>query len=357
MARDFTLYDASNFNEEESFWKLVELRWGSTEIITCPQCGVINKHYYRKGRRQWRCKDCDAYFSLTTRTPFQDRKLPFKKILMGMMDFIHCADGVSHHEFCRRFDIQVKTAQSFIGRLREACWNNRPQLKLSGVVHIDGGYFGGRPRHGRVRRRNDAQAVAKHVEDQLTKGKVKHKPRNKTALANWIRKLKNRRTVMVLRELYPEPGMGARRTIIAICASENELCATELASLYVEPGATIMTDENAAYNRLDIEYDHKTVQHAIEFSTEDGVSDNQAESYFSRMRRYVLGVSHRIEAKYMADIATEMAWREDVRKMTEGQKRDVLLKAVFNSGLSRWWRGYWQGYHRSGELLFGPAPA
>lgn len=354
MARDFTLYDASRYSEEEAFWKLVELRWGSKEITVCPKCGVINKHYYRKGRHQWRCKDCQEYFSLTTGTPFQDRKLPFSKILMGLMDFTHCANGVSNHELARRLDIQVKTAQSFIGRLRESLLRSQSNIKLSGIVHMDGGYFGGRPRHGRMRRKSDSKTIANHVEAQLQKKQGERKPRSKIALANWLRKKKNRRTVMVLRELYPEPGMGARRTIIAVCASENEVCATQLASIYVQPGSTVMTDENASYNQLDIEYDHKTVQHAIEFSTEDGISDNQAESYFSRLRRYVLGVSHRIEAKYMADIAIEMAWREDVRKMTEGQKRDVLLKAIFSSGLSRWWRGYWQGYHRPGELLFDP---
>ncbi|MDE2600501.1 MAG: transposase, partial [Rhodocyclaceae bacterium] len=127
--------------------------------------------------------------------------------------------------------------------------------------------------------------------------------------------------------------------------------ATELANLYVTPGTRIMTDENAAYNRLDLEYDHDTVQHQIEFSTDTGINDNQAESYFSRLRRHVLGVSHRIQCKYMMDIAVEMAWRDDVRKTTEGQKLGSLTRSIFTTGLSRWWRGYWQYYHRAGEIL------
>lgn len=352
MARDFTLYDASRLSDEEAFWKLVELRWDSKDIIACPRCGVINKHYYRKGRHQWRCKDCEEYFSLTTGTPLQDRKLPFSKILMGMMEFIHCANGISHHALARKMDIQVKTAQAFIGKLRESLFRSMPQSPMSGTVQIDGGYFGGRPRQGRVRRKKDREAMAAYVAERVSNPKKRRNPRSKIDQANERRKQEHRRTVMVLRELYSEPGIGAKRSIVAICMSENDVAATELAKLYITPGTQIMTDENGAYNRLGIDYVHETVQHRIEFSSEEGINDNQAESYFSRLRRYVLGVSHRIQSKYMMDIAVEMAWRDDVRKTTEGQKLGNLTKSIFNAGLSRWWRGYWQMFHRAGEILF-----
>lgn len=352
-ARDFTTYDVTEMSHDDVFWLLVEARWGSRTEIACPSCGTINTHYFRRTRKQWRCKDCDAYFSLTSGTPFQDRKLPLKKMLFGIVMYIHPSNGISHHELALHMKVHVKTAQAFVGKLRESLFGIRPTLRLSGTVQIDGGHFGGMPRHGRLRRKSDKKAIAQHVESQLGK-KSDRKPRSKTGYANWLRRQKNRRVIMVLRELYPEPGMGARRTIVAACLSENEICATELTAMYVEPNSLVMTDENAAYNPLSIHYDHRTVRHEVEFSTEDGVNDNQAESYFSRLRRYVLGVSHRIEAKYMTDIAIEMAWRDDVRKMTEGQKLGILLKAIFNRGLSRWWRGYWQGYHRPGELLFNP---
>ena len=113
-----------------------------------------------------------------------------------------------------------------------------------------------------------------------------------------------------------------------------------------------MTDENPAYNQLSCWFDHRTVQHSVEFSTLDGINDNQAESYFSRLRRYVKGVAHRVEPKYLADISAEMAWREDMRRNTEGQKLEILLKAMLSHGQSKWWRGYWQGFKRPGEILW-----
>lgn len=139
----------------------------------------------------------------------------------------------------------------------------------------------------------------------------------------------------------------ARKRMFLVCDREG----TTVTS-YITPGSTIMTDENPAYNRLSSWFTHRAVEHAVEFSTLDGVNDNQAESYYSRLRRYVLGVSHRIEPKYLADIAIEMAWREDMRRRTEKEKLSNLLHALFSNGLSKWWRGYWQGYHRPGELLW-----
>ncbi|HEY3431946.1 MAG TPA: IS1595 family transposase [Rhodocyclaceae bacterium] len=350
-ARDFTTWDVSEMSHEDVFWFLVESRWGSRTEIACPSCGTINKHYFRRTRHQWRCKDCYAYFSLTSGTPFQDRKLPLKKMLLGMVAFIHASNGMSHHELAFHMKVHVKTAQAFVGKLRESTFNDMPKVPLSGTVQIDGGYFGGRPRQGRLRRKKDRQAIAEEINNRQGKRKQR-RPRSKIDQANELRKKTHRRTVMVLRELYPEPGMGARRSIVAVCLSENEISAMELARCYVVTGTKIMTDENAAYNCLGSKYDHDTVQHQIEFSTDTGINDNQAESYFSRLRRYVLGVSHRIESKYMMDIAIEMAWRDDVRKMTEGQKLANLAKAVFGSSLSRWWRGYWQGFNRPGEVLF-----
>lgn len=350
--RDITLNDIAFMSEEEAFWFFVDTRWGSRETIYCPHCGTIHRHYFRKNRNQWRCRDCDGYFSVTTGTPFQDHKLSFKRILMGMIIFISGANSISLHQLSRLLKVQVKTAQAFVGKIREILQGIHAQDKLDGWIQIDGGYFGGRPRQSRLRRRNTPEQIAAHVEAKLT-GKINSNkpPRSKMGKLNWRRRQK-RRVVMVLRELYPEKGMGARKTIVAITRSENDRDAVEMTRQYVTDGSLIMTDENPAYDRLSAWYTHKTVQHSLEYSTIDGVNDNQAESFFSRLRRYVLGVGLRVEPKYLKDIAVEMAWREDMRRKTEGEKLRCLLQASFKHGLSVWWRGYWQGHHRQDELLW-----
>lgn len=345
--RDFTTIDAGRLSEYEAFGKFVEIRYGDFEHVICPHCGTIDRHYFRKNRKQWRCKDCDGYFSLTTGTPFEDHKLPFHKILFGIMLCISSANGIAAHRLARDMDVSVKTAHVFMGKLRESLYGIRCQETLSGVIHIDGGHFGGRPRHGRVRRKSKEDIQA-HVEAKIMGRKQRNKGRSKDNL----RRLQNRRVVMTIRELFPEPGMGASKTITVICMAENETYALDLAKHFIEPGSTVMTDENPAYSQFSKWFEHKAVNHSEEFATVDGINENQAESYFSRLRRYVLGVAHRIHPKYMADIAAEMSWREDTRRNTQLEKLHMLLGAVFANGRSKWWRGYWQGINRDGELLW-----
>jgi len=351
--RDFSVGKVANMSEADCFKTFVEIRWNAFDCVICPECGTIDRHYFRRARKQWRCKHCDAYFSVTTGTPFEDHKLAFKQMLLGIALYLSSANGLSIHRLCRDMDVSLKTAQVFMGKLRESLYGNRNQEKLKGIIHMDGGHFGGRPRHGRVRKKSIG-AIKAHVEEKLMAVK---KGRRGRSLANQVR-YKKRRIVINLRELYPQPEvgpkhkLGASKTIAVICMAENEANAISLAKTYIEPGALIMTDENPAYNPLSIWFDHKTVQHAIEFATIDGISDNHAESYFSRLRRYTLGVAHRIEPKYMADIANEMAWREDTRRKTMRERLDLLLGSVFRHGRSQWWRGYWQGTKRPGELLW-----
>lgn len=347
-SRDFSAWDATQMTEEEVRHLFMEARWGSHTQQICPSCGVIDSHYYRKVRRQWRCRHCDGYFSLMQGSLFQDIKLPLKKLLMAIMIYVHCANGISYHFLARVLRVQIKTAQVLVGKLRESMYYRQTHAELSGLIHMDGGYFGGRPRHGRLRRGSTKKELADYIENRLTSPVSKKKPRSRISRDN-LRRRENRRVVMVLREVDAKGNSGGMRTVIAVSKSENETHAVLLAQTYIAPGSTVMTDENPAYNQLSKWFHHQSVPHAIAFS-ENGVSDNQAESYFSRLRRYVLGVGHRIEPKYLADIAVEMAWREDMRRKTEGEKLSLLLASIFRHGRSRWWRGYWQGYSRPGEM-------
>ncbi|AEG94374.1 hypothetical protein Rta_32620 [Ramlibacter tataouinensis TTB310] len=92
--------------------------------------------------------------------------------------------------------------------------------------------------------------------------------------ANLIRKRKCR-SVYVLRELYPEPGKGARRTLVYIATSENEADMMRFAQSYVTPGSIVMTDESNAFTQLSRWFNHRSVVHPREYCSDDGVNDNR----------------------------------------------------------------------------------
>jgi hypothetical protein len=126
----------------------------------------------------------------------------------------------------------------------------------------------------------------------------------------------------------------------------------KLAHEYIVPNSIVMTDESPAYNGYLKSYQHFTVNHSTEFATKEGVSNNQAESFFTRCRRLVVGQVHRITPKYMLDYMNEMAWREDRRRVSPKEQLHELLELTLTTRKSQWWRGYWQGKHRSDELVF-----
>lgn len=156
---------------------------------------------------------------------------------------------------------------------------------------------------------------------------------------------------MVLRQLSPERGKGAVRTIVEIVPVEDERHVSALSRKYVKRGATVMTDECPAYSRLIARYKHYTVNHTQEFSTPKGISNNQAESFFARMRRLEVGQIHRLAPKYMLEYTMEIAWREDTREMSPSAMVKNLAAKTLKS-LSTGWRRYWQGEHRAIEVLF-----
>lgn len=141
--------------------------------------------------------------------------------------------------------------------------------------------------------------------------------------------------------------------MVAVCRSENAADIQALVKQWVVRQASIRTYELPGYGNLKLMgYTHDVVNHSIEFSTDDGINENQAESYFSRLRRSCIGIYHRITPKYMLDYACEMAWREDVRRQSTRDQFGMLMGRVFRAGVSSDWFNYCRGNKRNGELLF-----
>lgn len=342
--RDISEYELSKFTEQDWFDYFRTLKFGNNNTSVCPECGSIDTHYFYKRQKRWRCKHCSRYFSLKSGTVWADSKLPLSKIAFIVEKFSSAANGISALRISHKANIQYKTAWVALHKLRESIIRTDDCSLLKGEVHVDGGHFGGKPRSGQFRLRAKPEEIAAKIK----LGKSQGAKRSRGSRANFERKKRNRRIVMVAREVVP--GVGGIKTKVFISSAENEKAAKYIAK-HIEPGSLVRTDENSAYTSYSARFTHETVEHSKEYSTIDGVNNNQAESYFSRLRRCEYGVTHRMQARYMLDYATEMGWREDFRRKTAKEKFDDLLFRTLSIGLSRWWRGYWQGYRREDEIL------
>jgi hypothetical protein len=106
-------------------------------------------------------------------------------------------------------------------------------------------------------------------------------------------------------------------------------------------GPTVHADESGAWDALHASYPMLRVNHSREFKGDDDACTNQAESWFSRLRRAEMGVHHRISGKYLYQYANEMAWREDNRRIPNGTQWRSIAGAALRHPMSEKWRGYW----------------
>ena len=98
----------------------------------------------------------------------------------------------------------------------------------------------------------------------------------------------------------------------------RESAAVPMIRQNVASGTTVHADESGAWDILHASYPMLRVNHSREFKSDDGACTNDAESWFSRLRRAEYGVFHRISGRYLQAYSDEMAWREDHRREPNG---------------------------------------
>ncbi|MFK2931907.1 IS1595 family transposase [Dyella agri] len=349
-SRNFARKINSLTNDEAEQW-LASARWGATDKQGCPACGLFRKHYRRAKTRRWRCASCSREFSVTSGTPFHGRKLPFVDMIRLFAAFENGAKGQSLLEASRRVGCTPKTAQVFFGKIREWMVHAMDLCPLGGAftVHMDGGYFGGKPRKPNRRARIPRRALEVRFGKKAPKNQNQPWIEAGMTYQNWCKRARKR----VVISLCESAGhrMGSGRVMAFVCSGENEAEVTRLAKNFLSPDARVMTDESSAYSTLGaLVAEHYTVSHANEFSTSEGVSDNMCETLFSRFRRSEYGTLHGFRPKYLQDYTCEFVWRENHRKHAQDKRFRILMIGMMTAPTSRWWAGYWQGRCRREEI-------
>lgn len=306
-ARTLSLKKVFRMGEDAAYRTFCELRWPENDgEAICPRCGCTET-YNITSRRKFKCVACHHQFSVTSGTIFASRKLSFTDLLAAIVIFVNGAKGVSALQVSRDLDVQYKTAFVLSHKLREAMAREQAATELNGVVEIDGAYFGGYVKPENVKAdRKDRRLVA-----------------NRTG---------KRQCVVIMRERNG-------KSLPFVVANEGD--AVPFVRDHVGTLATIHADEGSGWDALHAGWDTKRVNHSIAFK-DKGVCTNQAESYFSRLRRMEVGTHHHIAGPYLHAYAQEASWREDNRRVDNGSQAMTVGAAAMASGVSRRWAGYWQ---------------
>ena len=115
------------------------------QVNVLPRCGCASVYAYT-ARKIWKCRGCRHQFSVTSGTIFANRKLPIRDYLAVIVLFVNAAKGISALQLGRDLDVSYKAAFVLAHKLREAISAEQLKGSLSGVVEVDGAYFGGHTR-------------------------------------------------------------------------------------------------------------------------------------------------------------------------------------------------------------------
>ena len=306
-AKTLSLMKVMRMSDADAAKAFRSIRWADTDgEPVCPACGCTD-HYDLKSRPVWKCKGCGKQFSITSGTIFHSRKLSLRDILGAIAIFTNGAKGYSALHLSRDLGCDYKAAFVLLHKLREAIGTARAAGALKGDVEVDGAYFGGyvKPANKREDRKDRRRKVHQSGKRQV---------------------------VIAVRER-------GGRTVTHVGASEAE--GVKVAVTAVNPGSTVHADEAAHWDRLAAYFPIKRINHQRAYS-ENGACTNQAESFFSRARRSEIGVHHHIAGDYLDAYASELAWREDMRRQPNGTQFAMLVGAAAAAPQSRRWGGYWQ---------------
>jgi transposase-like protein len=269
--------------------------------IVCPHCqskdqakfSSIAANPAKKVRAGLRyCSNCKSQFTVTIDTIFEDSKIPLHKWLIAYYLICSSKKGIAALALQRFLEIGCYGTALFMShRIRHALREVLCSEKLEGIVEADEAYVGG-----------------------VTKGKSSRwRDENKTIVMAMVQRGGRMRSKVM-------PTVNGANLKQAIRAN-------------VKTGSEIHTDASFCYRHLGEGYTHKYVNHSAgEYSRhepENVVSTCGVESFFSLLKRGVVGTFHHVSAQHLPLYLAEFEHRHNCRKMTDGERTDLgLTKAA-----------------------------
>jgi IS1 family transposase len=276
---------------------IIAKRW--PDGVRCPRCNRKEKIYALKARPyHWVCcnPDCGKRagyrFSVTTATIFQDTKVSLRIWFKIGYLMLTAKKGISSLQvrrviFGEDSGTDWRTAWYICHRWR-ACMRG-DAFPLTGEVEVDETYIGGRDRNRHWRKKSAQQRVRQAPATGLEKTGAKS-GYGKAGVIGAIER-KGNVVARVIGDMdAPTLGSFVRRTV------------SERVSL-------LATDEHPAYKFALPHAPHETVKHGRGEYVRGNVHTNNIESFWSLLKRGVVGTYHKVSKDYLPLYLNEFSFR------------------------------------------------
>jgi transposase-like protein len=295
---------AQEYSDEDKARELLEtLRWPEGPV--CPHCKAkepykltpkaTSKSPGRKGL--YKCRECRKQFTVLVGTIFSDSHIPISKWLMAIFIICSSKKAVSAHQLHRMLGMTYKSAWFMAHRIRFAMVEGPLAEMLNGTVEVDETYVGGKKRHG----------------DPEPAGGYR----------------KNTKKVPLVAAV--QRGGKVRTQTMQKVTGKN---LKQFVNANVHKASFINTDELLTYRNMFHDYErHDAVNHGLkEYARRnaDGSEShtNTAESFFSLLKRGIVGAFHHVSPEHLHRYATEFEFRWNNRKRTDGERMEAAIGMV-----------------------------
>ncbi len=266
---------------------VAKLRWPDGPV--CPRCDG-REHSYLKTRRVWKCKACEKQFSVKVGTIFEDSPIGLDKWMAAIWLIANSKNGISSHELARHLGITQKSAWFLLHRIRLAM-QMQTFDKLTGHVEVDETYIGGKARN-------------MHKADKARKGITGKGMSGKVAVLGMIERDGTVRAQVIADTKY--------RTIDPLVREA------------VESGSNVYTDALGSYKYLGDEYDHRTVDHAVQY-VDGELHTNHIENFWSLLKRGLNGTYVSVRPFHLFRYLDERIFTFNERDLTDLERFHKVL--------------------------------
>jgi len=291
VERDYATEDACKAT-------LAELRWPDGKPV-CPRCNDPRRVYKTSTPFRWKCKGCNKNgykFSLLTGTVFENTNVPLTTWFRVAFLMVSSKKGISALQIHRMIDPvhgskgAYRTAWYMGHRLR-AAMKDPTFLKLCGQVEIDETYIGGSASNAHRGNRGKVTSA--------TPGKRGNLVPPKFGVVGAIARKGN----VVCKVIGSTDALTIKSFIRKTVSSEVSLVAT---------------DSDPAYMKLsEAGYPHEAVDHSAGEYVRGEVHTANLDSFWSLVKRGIMGNFHHVSAKYLPLYLNEFSWRHNNRHNEE----------------------------------------